>query len=325
MSNGLTKLQWLWVIPVLAFVGCNGFDNDEDWEVVTQSTFFTVQDTGSGANSIWEATPAGLNPDWHIQFGISSSNPVSFSVFNDKALICDPLTDRILRIDLANEEIDETFEPELGTAHLATEGFKYICAADSVNGRLLFLKLRNAKESTLATSFSPKRLLFNGGKFYVQEGCCTVGIYHESALALITRIEFEGEIIQMAFDKNFTLKVITKGIPNNLQYGISASADLLTQGASNAPFQGIRYSDVLIRRYGKEYLEDIIQNENLLNIPEWTDSVNAFEADFREGTVYYVWNDSIHRKEIGSDSLTWKAFLGGQILETNHYRDYRNQ
>ena len=325
------KYLHLTCLVLLSFSACNGLDNDTQFETATRSSFFLGTNNSDGNTTLIRTDGETLFPDWQLGFGVSSTSLSDFSLKETQGLICDPEDRELLVIDMQNESIERTiafstiaiidFIP-----HFAEQGDKFIFVSDSINSKIAFIKLKKSGYESFFfdVDLPPRDLIFNGGKFYVQLGCCDLAIYHELANAEVARFSFEYPLSSFAVDGISNVRAITLDTAGISYLSIiDANGDNLVTTESPTFFSKLRYSPWTSKVYGTEYLEDIYRTTVLINAPGHTvtDSVWGFEPDFFEGILYYQWRDSITKYDLNSTEVLWRMHYPYSLDKGFHYID----
>ena len=315
----LFLLTWLCTLVVLP--ACNGVDYNEDYITETKAWFFLTSDS-SGQKAIQKIEGPAIFPTWNEEVGIPGNAVTDFVVNTQDAWICSQSRNSLYHIDLANTQPDNLYQLGSFSPDAIAVTPKYIVMTDSLGKKLGFLKLKNREFFQLTTSLMPSRILYNGGKLYVKEGCCNIGIYNVQALAQTGMLNTGFPIIDLKIDKHFNVHLVVQEPAITSRFIIDANADAFTMERGIMAFDKFIFSPYYNQNYGKEFLTDInLLNQKLLP-PVIADSVENMEADFFEAILFHQWGDSLFRFDLNAQKRTGSFPFQGRIHKMYAYRDY---
>ena len=303
---------------MLGFAACRGLDNDVDYEIRTQASFFLTEPVNGTGRSVVRLQDSLLIPDWNAAQGISNTHLSDLAGRESTIWLSSGEEQRILEIDLANGETEEY--SNLGMRpHFISPGLRYMMMCDTLDGKLGFLRYRTGEVQEVPVAGAPSRVVYNNEKFYLQLDTGSIAIYNERALTPVKQIDLGNHIFDIQLDKFRNCRVESSDGTQNYLSIIEANGDfLLSENGGNAN-RKTRNTPYLTSRFETEYLNDVNLNGFDLNIIEISDSVDNFEVDFFEGRLFYSWQDSLTRYDLHSRSFIDRLPFPFQMIRSWHY------
>lgn len=286
--------------------GCNGLDDDSVYANYTRAAYFDVTDS-QGDRQLIRLIDGKLELDWNAQAGVPGADLGEALLIGDQLWLGDIARKAVYQVAPISGEVMRRFEGLPIQPHLMAVGSRQVLIADTALKAICFVTLRQGRAYQPPFTGHPQALLYNNGRFYLQQDSFAVAIYDEAALALRTTVTLPTRITDMAFDRNYQLRLDSQD--SSLQrYGaiIDPNGDYLSTPNFRVYYDKVRYTPYFNAPYGSEYLNDLaIRAGNLetTRAEAVLDSIDDFEADFFEGKVYVQRDDSLFRYQIRMDSL----------------------
>jgi hypothetical protein len=291
---------------LLLLGGCNAWDDDSIYANYTRAAFFDVTDA-SGNRQLIRYIDGNATQDWNVQAEVPGLDLGEALLIEDHVWLGHTSRKAIYQVAPISGEVVRRIEGLPIQPHLMAIGHKQILVADTVADAICFVTLRQGRAYQPAYSGRPQAIRYNNSRFYLQQNDTEIAIYDESALALRTTLQFPPSIKDIAFDRNYSLRVGSCDSAGRL-YGaiIDPNGDLIVTPNFLVPYTKVRYTPYIDNPFGTEYLKDLqLRDGNLESTrgEPLIDSIADFEADFFEGKVYVQRGDSLFRYQISRDSL----------------------
>jgi hypothetical protein len=284
--------RFLYILLLMPLAACNGLDDDTEFYPVTHAVYFHCADTTGSGSSIVRMDSATLIANWNNSFGISNANLSDVKGRGTSLWISSASENKILRINLEDESIEETYDGLSLAPHYICPGEKYCFICDTVQNKVGFLKIKNGELLEVNVDADPRQVIYNNEKFYVEiKGSLT--LFSETALTSYYSTPVPGDIVDLHLDAGKAVQAHSAADSLFYNFTIDSNGDILVAGPYVVSWSRAHYSPWIYQQYGTEYLQNIYLTNQLLSLPGFADSTDAFEVDFFESKLYHTWNDSL--------------------------------
>lgn len=291
MSSGPSKL--ILGLICLLFVACKGFDNDEVYEIRTQTAFFLSQDSLGELHIDRLDGDSLLQLNWEESYGLTAVGDLDGR--ETTLWFSDPDSRLLYELDLSSGALTQRGPLSITPRHFAV-GNTYILVTDSAQQDMAFLKRKKEDEIILPANGRPGRVRYNMEKFYIELDHRQMAIWNELALTSITQFDTGDSIYMIQFDKTRNLLVFSEGNGERSYCRVAANDNVVRSGIPTE-LERIRYSPWFAQRFGSEWLDPVILSKGVLSTPA-ADSASSFEADFFEGEVYFTRENWLYHQDI---------------------------
>ena len=307
-------------LSLLLFCGCNGWDDDSEFESRTRAAYFLCEQAATGLNSVHKHADGGLEMGWNQRFGIADGDVGDLYSSASAIWLSDAENGRVLEIDPAEDRILQDISLPHRADHFAV-GEREIMVVDTAANQHSFYKRRNGDVLTLSLGDGNGPVLYNNARFYFQSDASTMQVIDEYAYT--SRAEAALTYPISAFEFNRFKNIVVQTADTALRYFIILSGveDRLIGAEAIVAYQKIRHTPYLEARFGREWIEDVRLEGTQLLSGAWTlpDSAANFEVDFFESMVYYQWGDSLFQYDLNANSVTDKQFFNWELRSSAYW------
>ncbi len=311
------------LVASIAFSNCR-LDDDSSYEIRTYSSFFLVQKP-NGLLSIYryQQDLHQLDSAWNLKANVSDAELSDALMVDNFVWIASGVQQSIFQVSPTFGSVKEKFgNLPLAPHHIAL-GEKQILISDTASGKVAFLKLRNGEVQEIEFEGKPGKSLYNSGKFYLQVDDSLVAVYDESAMTTRATVSNGLPVDELLLNRYHAIVVISHDSATTYQVLIDPNSDILIGEKYPVFFSKILPTPYFSAKFGGEFLKDLqIQGGNLMDQTGTilADSIQDFEADFFEGTLFYTRGQDLVVKSIDSlltqDSL---SFQGRMVRSFHQY------
>lgn len=305
---------------LLALSGCNGWDDDSEYESRTRAAYFLSEQSATGLNAVHKLADGALEYSWQQRFGIPDGQVGGLFSSSTSIFISDAPGGRLLEIDPATNEV----LLEVGFPHRVDHfagGLKQLLAVDTLADRYSFYNLRNGDLVTIDLQGAAGPALYNNSRFYLQAGERTISALDEYALTSRHDAQLQHPITEFQFNKFKNVIVNTRDSSAAYFVLLSGVDDRLVSVEAPVLYTKIRYSPYLEARFGKEWLEDLRLEAGKIysGQTELQDSVSNFEADFFESVLYFQRGDTLYQQNLKTNALERRYYFDWQIRRSGYW------
>jgi hypothetical protein len=281
--------------------GCNGLDDDSVYAIRTRAAFFDVQDS-LGARQLIRLIDGVPTLQWNTRAETPGSDLGEALLVGDHVWLSNVTRQSILQVAPISGEVLRRIEGLPIQPHLMAVGNKQILVADTVAGAICFVAIRQGRAYQPPYQGRPQAILYNNSRFYIQQDGNAVAIFDESALAERTTLALPTRITDIAFDRNFSVRVNSiDSLGQRYAAIIDPNGDFFSAPNFTVLYDKVRYTPYFDNPFGSEYLKDLQTRGGNLEttlLDPVLDSIADFEADFFEGKVYVRRGDSLLHHQI---------------------------
>jgi hypothetical protein len=299
---------------LLSLSGCR-LDDDSSYEIRTYSSFFLVQKP-DGNLSLYRyvGDDHTLEAEWNQNASIPDADLSDAEMIDNMVWIASGPQKAVLQVNPTYGSVQQRFgDLPLSPHHIAI-GEKQMLIADSAAHKVAFVKLRNGDVQEIEFTGKPGMALYNSGKFYLQVDDSLVAIYDESAMTTRATVSIGKRLDALMLNRYHAIVVMTHDTSTSYRATIDPNADYLIGEVYPVFYTQLLPTPYFSKRFGNEYLLDLeVLNTNLIDEHGLVlaDSIQDFEADFFEGTLFYTHGQDFVVKSIDSlitrDSLTFQG------------------
>lgn len=311
---------YLLVLIVFGLSSCQSLDDDSEYEIKTYASFLKVENP-AGELSLAKHSTGLLEESWNAKAGIPDGALSDASMEENEVWLASASQKEILTVGPSSGNVIERFSQLPIAPHFFSVGEKQILICDSAANKIALIKRRNGKVQVLEFEGKPGQCIYNSGKFYLQVNAMNVAILDEQAMTLRANIELTLPINYLQFDRYNSAIVSAKDSTKDYQTLITFNGDFEVGTFYEVLWQKMRATPYFAATFGTEYLRSIhlrgseVRADN--NVVLATNATD-FEADFFEGTLFYLSNDSLYVKDILSDANREGFLLNGKLRGAFH-------
>ncbi|MCB9233822.1 MAG: hypothetical protein H6581_19350 [Bacteroidia bacterium] len=286
----------------LAFSSCNGLDDNSMYASKEETAYFMLAE--SNGHSIARLQDDQLTLNWNQQLGLNTAEVGDVQLMDGEMWIANPVSNQLVQPDPDSEILIDTWSLGDFSPHYFAPGRTYFLCADTSRSEIAFVHKKKKTIFRQTLDEMPGQPVWNGGKFYLLQGCCTVGIFNEAAVTQYASFELARAVHYETFDLSKNLVLLCSDSSGNYFNLIDANGDVLTTSDFKVGYKKIEYSPWFNQVYGTEFIgtvrhlnpaveaiEETSAGKNTFTI---TDSASFFSTDFLTGTLYYTWQDTLH-------------------------------
>lgn len=311
------------IIALLTLVlawGCNGWDDDSEFESRTRAAYFLAVNPLTGENAVHKYADGEFEMGWNQRFGISDGDVGDLFSSESTIWLSAASTGRLLEIDPADNSILQDISMPHRVDFFAI-GARQIFAVDTAQDQYSFYRHRNGDVVTIDVNGSAGPVLYNNTRFYFQSDSSTISIIDEYALTSRAEATPTRRISDFQFNRFKNIVLNTSDASGSHFILLSGVDDLLVGGEAPVTYTKARYTPYLEARFGREWVEDVRLEGNSLISGAFVlaDSVRNFEVDFFESDLYYQWGDSLYLYDLELNSLSDKAFFDWELQKSAYW------
>lgn len=323
--RNLTGYQafWMLLVMTIAFNSCR-LDDDSSYEIRTYSSFFLVQKP-NGLLSIYryQQDLHQMDSAWNLNANVPDAELSDALMLDNVVWIASGVQKSIFQLSPTFGSVKEKFDNLPIAPHYIAVGEKQVLISDTAAGKIAFVKLRNGDVQEIEFEGKPGKSLYNSGKFYLQVDDSLVAIYDESAMTTRATVSNGLLVDALLLNRYHAIVVISHDSTTTYQVLIDPNSDILIGEKYPVFFTKILPTPYFSAKFGGEFIKDLqIQGGNLMDQTGTilADSIQDFEADFFEGTLFYTRGQDLVVKSIDSlltqDSL---SFQGRMVRSFHQY------
>ena len=318
MKKGL-----LFVLICMMFAGCaRGWDDDSQYAIRTRAVFFTSPAQSTVGLSLIRYADGIVTRDWNETAAGIRTVDLSDVDMRDNALWLANTTGR--SVHQINPEDGTQLQFIAGLPimpHYIAVGRDQLMAADTVEDRIVFVRLRNGKVTEANVDGKPGICMYQNGRFFLRVDATQIHIYDEKAMTPRAKLEVSKPVIELQTDRYNTIRLFCKEDSAYYFASISGNADdfIEINGADvfwNAAFRKIRYTPYFDPRFGTEYLQDLRLRDSIVETAQgqaFTNRAENFEVDFFEGQLFYTDAGMLYRFDLNSMELVDSVSFSGEM------------
>jgi hypothetical protein len=320
MRVRISLLILLSVLLLLLPLGCNRND-DALYAQRLDASFFLVRATAPPfATSITRISSGSAQPNFEQQLGIT--RPTDVLVAGGFLYVANGTAPRIVKYNLSNNTVAGTFAtPGVIGGMAAGDRFVLLLDAAQNNAYLMNQQWGIAGFVTVPLAFTPVLATYNADRFYITGSSGQVVILNEIAVAAVASFNIgAGRVAQYAAVNNGKQPVVYwRRTPTEPLYltSIDANGNYLRDTARTV-FAKVQLTPFGRSEFGTEWLANVNQTGNTLNIPALRDTVRTFEMDFRTGVLFYHSRDTLFRFNVAAARREAAWPLPATIIKAAH-------
>lgn len=314
-----------WLLGGMALLGMAGcrLDDDTGYEIRTYASFLLVQPTGGGLSLYRYSQDAhSLDPAWNATAGVPDADLSDVGMVDNLLWLASGAQKKVLQVNPADGSLVEAFDGLPIAPHFIAVGSDQVMVADTAAHKLAFIKRRNGDVQEVEFTGKPGPCLYNSGKFFLVVDDTQVAVYDEKALSPRATLALGMTVDELLLNKYHVLQVMGRDSTGRRLGIVDVNGDFLVGNATNpVAYTRLRPTPYFVARFGGEYLYDLqwlggnVVSQNGVTL---ADSVDGFEADFFEGTLFYQRGASLLVRNmatgVGIDSLG----LSGSLRKSFH-------
>lgn len=310
----------LLLIVTLLPIGCNRNDDALYAKRLDTSYFLIASRTVPGSTSITRVSGGNAQPNFQQVLGVAQ--PTDVLVAGGFLYVADGAAPRIVKYSLDANTVAGTFTtPGVVSGLAAGDRFVLLLDANQNTVYLMNQQWGVAGFVTVPLSFRPVVATYNADRFYIAGTAGQVAILNEVAVSVVTTLNV-GTVWQAQYagiNNGFSPQVYWRNAARTplFRSGIDANGNYLRDTVRTS-FGKIRLTPFSRTQFGTEWLTDITQTGNRLNVPALPDTVQNFEADFRTALLFYQSRDSLFRFNLQTARREAAWPLAATLLKATH-------
>jgi hypothetical protein len=319
---GHLRYRILFALGLLVTMGgCQSLDDDSVYEIGTKASFFLVREPSANL-SLYEYRDHVLQAGWNTKLNVANADLSDVELTDNSLWIASGPQKTIYEVGPNSASVLEKYAALPLAPHFIAVGAVQIMVADTAAHQLAFVKRRNGKVQVLEYDQKPGRCIYNSGKFYLIQNDTSLVIYDETAMTPRGTFALGMVVDELLLSKYHFPIVMGHDSASVRQALIDANGDFLVGGESYAVnYDKLRPTAYFAVRYGREYLRDLRMTAGRVTLDDLTliaDSVDDFDADFFEGTLFYQRDGSLVARDMAADSLIDSLPFQGRLLKAMH-------
>ena len=306
-----------WIgLSIWLMVSCS-FDQDDGSYPITKAAYILLADSLEQNKRILRVNQNVFEPNWQLSFGINQVSDITG--LGNLLWLANVSSQQIAQVDLAENQIQESFNTAPLFPHYICVGTDYVLISDTVNQALGFLRLKNGALTQRSLDRPPGMASYRSGRFYVRVGKFEIVAWQEQALANIGNWTFTHQIVDIQQDNMLSTYIYTKDTAL-FQSAINYNTLQLDRDELAVTFDKIRHTPYQNVNFGKEYLSNVFLTGSRLSMRKAPEA-NDFEVDFFESNIYLQYGDSLYAYLIPEDKNIPLGQLSGKMLKAHYLRE----
>lgn len=304
--------------------GCNGWDDDSEFEIGTKAAFFLSPDPSGGLQLI-RVDADGYSTMWNESVGVPSAS-LSDVDFRDNMLWLSNGNEKSIRqVDPTDGKVERQFNGLPIAPHVISVGLEQILIADTFARSVAFVRIKDGESFVVKTGIKARRCINNAHRFYLVHATDSVTIYDEKALHPRGYASFGAYVDDIMFDKYKNIRVVSHDSAQQYVGIIGANYEAVAVPNYPVGFKKIEYTPYFFARFGSEITQDLKLDDMILQtlqLDPLLDSLDDFDTDFFSGIVYGKRQDSLLRYDYARDSVLGTEYFPYEIIRG--YYQYGN-
>ena len=307
-------------LVLLSLSSCNGWDDDSEYEILSRAAYFVCETDVSNHLTVHQLVDTTFIWSWNNQVGVPDEDFSDLKFEEGYLWLSSGNQRKLLQIQPKDNSIENQWTNLSIRPHHFAIGEKYILIGDTLEEQLAFIKRRNGKVYQTGLGGPPGHILYNHGRFFLEQGYSSYVVYDELALAQRSTFTFNHPILESQFDRYKNLHITTADSSDYYYGALSGVNDVFREDAL-VNFGRTRYSNYYDDKFGSEFLLDLRQYGPELRAGSvvYADSVEDFEVDFFASQLYYTWEGEMFRKDLKTDRVLTLGVFPERIVRSVYW------